>query len=133
MLRVQQDRKLRRYGYDVRCKMGFGVCVLLMCVCECHADGGMGGVNEQWYVMRRRCENELYAAALIATTMGTQVVSAWVDSKASACQDVKVMRSGNKEAYVGLSRVIQFMSGIQEATFIAIDTKNKCRLCDANN
>ena len=122
-----------RYGYNFRCRVSMGICVLFMCFCECHADGGMGGVNEQWYVMRRRCENELYAAALIATTMGTQVVSSWLDAKACAGQDVQGMRSANKEAYVGLSRVIQFMSGIQEATFIAIDTKNKCRMCDNNN
>ena len=92
--------------------------------------GNMGGANENWYVMRRRCESELYAAALLATTLGTKVVSSWMDVKITSAGDVKAMRAANKEAYVGLSRTIQFMSGIQEATFIAIDTKNKCKACE---
>ena len=99
---------------------------LIMAVCVHEVTGStMGGGDDRWYVVRRRCECEIVAAATVACKLGAEAISGWKDRG----QLGRNGRGVDRKAYVEVSRVIQFVSAVQETVFIMMDTKKRCKLC----
>ena len=73
---------LKHCGGRCKIKMVMRVCLvgLIMAVCVQEVTGStMGGGDDRWYVVRRRCECEIVAAATVACKLGADAISGWKD------------------------------------------------------
>ncbi len=85
----------------------------------------MGGQDETWWVLRRRCEVEVLALAATATKMGTQEIEEWQRRQQDGLCDRGRVRGVDRKAYSALGKNMQFVSGVQEVIFTMIQTTRK--------
>lgn len=75
--------------------------------------------------MRRRCEKEVMAMSRVVFWKAAKAVEGWKERK-EAGEGKGIV---DRVAYTEVSQVVQFVSGVQEAAFMLIDSKRKCRMC----